>query len=535
MHSIDQLANMDAAALREFAASLIDTVARKDSDLAHLREDHARLHATSVRLEGENRLKQLKIDQLSHEMAVLKRWKFGGRSEQLQGEQKTLFDETVDADLAAIELELDALLGAPATPQPKDQPKRAALPANLPRREVRHEPESTTCGCGCEMRRIGEDVSEKLDYTPGTFTVERHVRGKWACAKCETLIQAPVPACVIDKGIPTAGLLAQVLVSKYADHAPLYRQEQMFARAGVAIPRSTLGAWVGACGVRLAPLVDALREEMLGSAVLHADETPVAMLKPGNGKTHRAYLWSYGTTQVDAIKAVVYDFAEGRGGRHAREFLGDWRGTLVCDDYGGYKALFETGAITEAGCMAHARRKFHELWANHKSALAEDALKLFGALYDVERDAADLDADSRRRLRESRSKPIADTLHEWLALHRQKATDGTAMAKAIDYSLKRWGALTRFLQDPAVPIDNNWIENRIRPVALGRANWLFAGSLRGGQRAAAVMSLIQSARLNGHDPYAYLRDVLERLPTQANSRIEELLPHRWTPCALEAA
>jgi transposase len=516
MHSVDQLAKMDANALRAFAASLIDAVARNNDDIAHLR--------------GENRLKQLKIDQLTHEMAVLKRWKFGAKSEQVTGEQKALFDETLDADLEAIELELDALRSAESKLVPKAQPKRAALPAHLPRREVWHEPESTTCGCGCAMKRIGEDVAEKLDYTPGVFTVERHIRGKWACAACQTLIQAPVPAHVIDKGIPTAGLLAQVLVSKYADHAPLYRQEQMFARAGLAIPRSTLGAWVGACGVRLQPLVDALREGMLASAVLHADETPVAMLAPGNGKTHRAYLWSYGTTSFDALKAVVYDFADGRAGRHAKAFLEGWRGTLVCDDYGGYKALFEAG-VTEAGCIAHARRKFHELSANHKSALAEDALKLYGALYDVERLAAELDAEGRRRLRELRSKPIADTLYDWLTLHRQKATDGTAMARAIDYSLKRWAALTRFLADPAVPIDNNWIENRIRPIAVGRSNWLFAGSLRGGQRAAAVMSLIQSARLNGHDPYAYLRDVLERLPTQPNSRIEELLPHRWTPAA----
>ena len=516
MNAIDQLARMSADELREFAASLIDRVAHMDGDIA--------------RLSGENRLKQLKIDQLTHEMAVLRRWKFAARSEQLQGQQKTLFEETLDADLEAIELELAALKGETEKAPPKEKPKRAALPAHLPRREIRHEPDSTTCACGCELRRIGEDVSEKLDYTPGTFMVERHVRGKWACAKCETLIQAPVPAQVIDKGIPTAGLLAQVLVSKYADHAPLYRQEQMFARAGLAIPRSTLGAWVGACGVRLQPLVDALREVMLERAVLHADETPVAMLAPGNGKTHRAYLWSYGTTQYDPIKAVVYDFAEGRAGRHAREFLEGWRGTLVCDDYGGYKALFEAG-ITEAGCMAHARRKFHELWVNHKSALAEEALKLFGALYDVERLAAELDVEGRRRLRELRSKPIADTLHDWLTLHRQRSTDGTAMARAIDYSLKRWGALTRFLADPAVPIDNNWIENRIRPVAIGRSNWLFAGSLRGGQRAAAVMSLIQSARLNGLDPCAYLRDVLERLPTLPNSRIDELLPHHWTPTA----
>jgi transposase len=508
MHSVEQLAKMNADELREFAASLLDRVAR---------------------LDGANRLKQLKIDQLTHEMAVLKRWKFAASSEQLQGEQRTLFEEMLDADLAAIGLELDALRGAPAASAPKEQPRRAALPSNLPRREIRHEPDSTTCGCGCAMKRIGEDISEKLDYTPGTFTVERHVRGKWVCAKCETLIQAPVPACVIDKGIPTAGLLAQVLVSKYADHAPLYRQEQMFGRAGLAIARSTLGAWVGACGVRLQPLVDALRAVMMGRAVLHADETPVQMLVPGNGKTHRAYLWSYGTTQYDEIKAVVYDFAEGRAGRHARAFLESWRGTLVCDDYSGYKALFEAGAVIEAGCMAHARRKFHELWANHKSVLAQDALKLFGALYDVEREAAELDAEGRWRLRQLRSKLIADTLHEWLTLHRQRATDGTAMAKAIDYSLKRWVALTRFLADGALPIDNNWIENRIRPIAIGRSNWLFAGSLRGGQRAAAVMSLIQSARLNGHDPYAYLRDVLGRLPTQPNSRIEELLPHRWTP------
>jgi transposase len=510
VNTVDQLGAMNADEVRAFAVSLIDQVARLSTD---------------------NRLKQFKIDQLTHEMAVLKRWKFGGRSEQLAAEQKTLFDETLDADLAAIEVELEALRGAPAAEVVKEQPKRTPLPANLPRREIRHEPESTTCGCGCAMKRIGEDVAEKLDYTPGVFSVERHIRGKWVCAKCETLIQAPVPAAVIDKGIPTAGLLAQVLVSKYADHAPLYRQEQMLARAGVAIARSTLGEWVGVCGVRLQPLVNALRAAMLERAVLHADETPVAMLVPGKGKTHKAYVWTYGTTSLDTLKAVVYDFAQGRSGQNARDFLGEWRGTLVCDDYAGYKALFEDGGVTEAGCMAHARRKFHELWANHKSTLAGEALTLFRVLYDVEREAQDLGAEHRLQLREAKSRLIADTLHEWLTLHRQKATDGTAMAKAIDYSLKRWIALTRYLRDGAVPIDNNWIENRIRPIALGRSNWLFAGSLRGGQRAAAVMSLIQSARLNGHDPYAYLRDVLERLPTQPNRRIDELLPHRWTRAA----
>jgi hypothetical protein len=331
---------------------------------------------------------------------------------------------------------------------------------------------------------------------------------------------------VIDKGIPTAGLLAHVLVAKYLDHQPLYRQEGIFGRAGVAIPRSTLAQWVGICGVRLQSLVDALREALLGRAVLHADETPVAMLSPGKGKTHRAYLWTYGSSQYDELKAVVYDFAEGRAGENASRFLEGWSGKLVCDDYAGYKALFERG-VTEVGCLAHARRKFHDLWVNHQSAVAREALTFFGALYDIERVASALDVDQRRRLRELKSRPIADTLHQWLTLQRQMATDGTAMAKAIDYSLGRWRALTRFISDGQLPPDNNHIENRIRPIALGRSNWLFAGSLRGGQRAAAAMSLIQSAKLNGHDPYAYLKDVLERLPAHPASRIEELLPHRW--------
>lgn len=198
----------------------------------------------------------------------------------------------------------------------------------------------------------------------------------------------------------------------------------------------------------------------------------------------------------------------------------------MCDDYAGYKGLF-AGGVTEVGCLAHARRKFHDLWSNHHSTVAEEALKLFGALYDVERQAREASIAERQRTRQLRSRPIADKLREWLLLQRQRATDGTAIAKAIDYSLGRWDALMRFLDDGALPIDNNWIENRIRPIALGRSNWLFVGSLRAGKRAAAVMSLIQSARLNGHDPYRYLRDVLERLPTQPASRIGELLPHSW--------
>jgi transposase len=257
-------------------------------------------------------------------MAVLKRLKFAAKSEAFTAEQKSLLEETIDADLAALAQEIEQR--APADDQGKKddrkQPKRATLPPHLPRTEIRHEPDSTTCSCGCQLQRIGEDVAEKLDYTPGVFTVERHVRGKWVCKECETLVQAPVAPHIIDKGIPTTALLAQVLVAKYLDHLPLYRQEAIFARAGFALSRSTLATWVGQCGVQLQPLVDALKLEMLSSPVLHADETPVAMLKPGTGKTHRAYIWSYCTTAYNSLRAVVFEFAEGRGGHNVREFLG---------------------------------------------------------------------------------------------------------------------------------------------------------------------------------------------------------------------
>jgi len=500
--------------------------------------DVQQLRDTVLELQTRLRHATALNEKLTHEMAVLKRLKFAAKSEAFNAVQKSLLEETLDTDLADLAARLEQARPSPK-PAEKQAPKRQPLPAELPRREIRHEPESTTCQCGCALERIGEDVAEKLDYTPGLFTVERHVRGKWVCARCETLVQAPVAPHVIDKGIPTSGLLAQVLVAKFQDHLPLYRQEQIFGRAGLPIPRSTLAQWVGECGVQLQPLAEALGAELRRHDVLHADETPVAMLKPGLGKTHRAYLWSYCTTRFNPVQAVVFDFAESRGGQHVREFLGlpdqadrpGWKGRLVTDDFSGYKACFELG-VTEVGCWAHARRKFHELWANHGSTIAEQALTFYGELYDVEREIADLAAPERREIRQQRAKPLADALQQWLQQQRQRVPDGSATAKAIDYTLKRWRALTRYLEDGALPIDNNWVENQIRPIAIGRSNWLFAGSLRAGQRAAAVMSLLHSARINGHDPYVYLKDVLERLPTQPASRVDELLPHHWRPAAL---
>lgn len=488
------------------------------------------LRELTTRLMAQLRHQSALLDKLTHENALLKRMKFAAQSERFDPGQKSLLEDEIEADLAAVATQVDALqqAQAPAKAEDKKQAKRLPLPAHLPRREIHHEPESTLCPCGCQMKRVGQDVAEKLDYVPGVFTVERHIRGKWACTKCETITQVPVDPHIIDKGIPTTGLLAQVLVAKYADHLPLYRQETIFGRAGLAIPRSTLAQWVGTCGVQLQPLVDAMKAELLRHPVLHADETPVAMLKPGHGKTHRAYLWAYATGAFENTKLVIYDFCESRSGEHARAFLGDWRGSLTCDDFSGYKALIASG-VTEVGCLAHVRRKFFDLHAANQSQIAELALQQFARIYEIEREVKALPTDQRQAIRQRQTKPLLDALHQWMLLQRQKVPEGSASAKALDYSLRRWVALTRFTGDGQLPVDNNWIENQIRPIAIGRNNWLFAGSLRAGQRAAAVMSLIQSARMNGHDPYAYLRDVMARLPMQRASQIGELLPHRWQP------
>jgi len=512
MTSLPNLDQLPPEQLRALAAQLMQRVESLDQKVETMGK---KIHRD-----------QTLIEKLTHEIAQLKRFKFAKRSEQLSPDQVSLLDDLIDTDIAAIEAELEALKPARASTEVRQKPKRTALPPQFPRTLIHHEPDNSHCQCGCALKRIGEDVSEKLDYTPGTFTVERHIRGKWVCDQCETLIQAPVPAQIIDKGIPTAGLLAHVMIAKFADHLPLYRQESIFGRAGLVIARSTLAQWVGNCGVQLQPLVDALRDAVLAQHVIHADETPVSMLAPGEKKTHRAYVWAYATSQFSDVAAVVYDFSPSRAGEHARNFLQDWKGKLVCDDFGGYKASFELG-VTEIGCMAHARRKFFELHATNKSQLAEQALRYIQLLYEIEHEVRDLEPDLRRRIRQEKAVPVMDALHAWMITQRLLVHDGSAISKALDYSLKRWTALSRYLDDGAVPIDNNWAENQIRPWALGRKNWLFAGSLRSGKRAAAIMSLIQSARLNGHDPYAYLKDVLTRLPTQRASEITELLPHRW--------
>jgi transposase len=522
--------------------------------LEHINADSKRIQSQDTELQ----LRQTKIDALTQEIRLLRHLRFAAKTEAMDAVQAKLFEEANAEDLASAEQRLEKLGVKTAPTTPKSRPARQALPAHLPRVDIAHEPQSTTCGCGAPLSRISQDVSERLDYVPGSFRVERHIRGVWACKCCEHLRQEAMPAQIIDAGIPTARLLAQVLIAKYDDHLPLYRQNEIYARAGVDISRSTLADWVGASGVALAPIAQALKAQLLQSQVLHADESPITILGH-KGDKKRGYIWAYASGVHEPIAAVVYQIKEGRSGQHARDFLQHapprpnvdktdhgppgikrWSGHLVVDDYAGYKALFVPSpgvgidlSIIEVGCWAHVRRKFFELHVAAKSALAEVALAHIGALYEVERDIRGEGLDLAQALlrRQQESKPRLLVLHDWLLASREQVTDGTATAKAIDYCLKRWPALIRYADDARLPMDNNRIENQIRPWAVGRKNWLFSGSLAAGARAADIMSLIQTAKMNQIEPLAYLTDVLTRLPTHPNSRIDELLPTRWRPVA----
>lgn len=466
---------------------------------------------------------KLTIEHLTFELSRLRRIRFDKTSEVLSAVQVRLFDEAIDEDFAAIEVEIEQLQPKPR--QPRTNAGRQTLPAHLPRNVIVHAPQACQCGqCGDDLVQFGVDVSEKLHFTPGTFSVERHERPKFKCNHCERIVTAPVPAAVIDGGMPTNALLAWVIICKYVDHLPLYRISQMAERSGVHLSRQTLAEWTGKSSVALSPVAQRLCELLKQSDVLHADETPIRQLDPGNGKTHPSYMWAYRNCAYGGDPPiVVFDYQTSRAGKHARQFLDGWQGTLMVDDYSGYKAMFANG-VTELGCWAHARRKFFDVHVANKSPIAAEALQRIAKLYAVEQAAKGLDNEARLVLRQEQALPLLTDLHDWLVTTRVKTPDGTKIAKAIDYTIKRWPALIRYVESGAFPIDNNPVENAIRPIAIGKKNWLFVGSERAGKRAADIQSLLATAKANGVEQHAWLVDVLDKLPTWPNSKIDELLP-----------
>jgi transposase len=525
-------------------------------DLAHLPNDIDTLHriiatqAADVATEREARTasevelsaakaglvaKALEIEKLKLQIAGLRRAQFGRSSERIERtiEQLELMLEELETEAPAPAAAAPALDIEQLSSTKSKRFGRKPLPEHLPRREVMHEPSCTCPACGGEMRKVGEDVTEILDYIPGHFEVIKHIRPAFSCRRCESMVQTPMPSLPIERGQPSARLLAHVLVGKYCDHLPLYRQSSIYAREGVELDRAVLADWVGKMAALVSPLVEAVARHVMAAEKLHADDTPVPVLAPGTGKTKTGRLWVYLRDERpygdQAPPAVVYRYSPDRKGEHPRAHLAKFRGFLQADGYSGFGPLYGTAngqlaTVTEVACWAHVRRKFYDIHVATNAPIAGEALQRIGQLFDIERAAMGRSADERRRIRQLRARPVIDDLAAFLDASLATISGRSELAGAIRYARARWIALTRYLGDGSLEISNNAAERAIRPLALGRKNYMFAGSDAGGERAAAAYTLIETAKLHGLDPEAYLREVLERIADHPINRVDALLP-----------
>ncbi|MHB8237641.1 MAG: IS66 family transposase, partial [Acidithiobacillus ferrivorans] len=497
-------------ALRALVLSLLQTQQEKEAEWAE-RARYIAQQELAIALRDET------IARLESTIAKLQRWRFGRRSEKLSPDQISLWEEALDTEIAAMESILESVLEdsaavtasrpgteapvAPARP-PRRHPGRMQLPDTLPRVEVHHDPLACTCGqCGGLLETVGEEISEKLDYIPGHFQVIRHIRPKLVCRPCGTIESPALPAQVIDKGLPTARMIAHVMTAKHVDHLPLYRQETQYLRAGVPISRATLCSWLGQGEYWISLLAEACKMALLEGTILHADETPLPVLNPGSGKTDKAYLWVYRSQEDAPHPIVVFDYAPDRKGIHAQHFLGDWKGILQTDDYGGYDALYRKKQIIEAGCWAHVRRHFYDVEQRGPSPVAQKALAWIAKLYGLEADIKESPPDQKAEARQQRAGPLLESFRAWLSETQMQVAPKSGIAKAIGYALKRWKALTLYLEEGRLSIDNNPVERALRGVAIGRKNFLFVGNDAGGERAASFYSIIETCKLNGVEPF----------------------------------
>jgi transposase len=486
--------------------------------------------------------REIEIEHLKLLLSQLRRMQFGRKSEKLERQIEQLELRLEDLQQAQAAEQTTHSIESSSTelsqPAAKAKPARRPLPEHLPRQTQTHLPKHTVCpDCGGELRKLSEDISEMLEYVPDSIQVIRHVRPKLSCQQCERIVQAPAPSRPIARGLAGPGLLAHVLVSKYADHLPLYRQCEIYGRQGIELERSTLADWVGGTSALLDPLVEVLRRYVMAASKLHADDTRVPVLAPGTGKTKTGRLWTYVRDDRPAgdpaAPAAWYAYSADRGGQHPEQHLKTFQGALQADAYAGFNQLYKDERIQEVACWAHVRRKFHDLEQAHGSPLAREALERIAALYGVEDEIRGRPPDERQQIRQARARPLLQSLHDWFEVWLTKLSRKSDMTAAIRYALTLWPALTRYCDDGRLEIDNNAAERALRAVTLGRKNYLFAGSDAGGERAAVIYSLIATAKLNGLDPEVYLREVLTRIADHPINRIEELLP--WNIAASEKA
>ena len=541
----------DLHALRRFAADLQAELARKDIEIA---ANAAEIHATT-----------LHIEKLKAQLAVLRRARFGRSSEKLDRdiEQLELLigeleEETAEAE--ARSAAADPACSGPAQKGPatreRRQPVRKPLPPHLPRETVTHEPACACPGCGgTRFSRVGQDEREVLEYVPSSFKVIRHIRPKLSCRACETIVQEPMSALPIERGRPGPGLIAHVLVSKYCDHTPLHRQTLIYAREGVELDRSTLADWVGSAVFLLAPLAEAIGRHIRAGAALHADDTTVPVLAPGLGRTKTGRLWVLVRDERPWGSAVppaaFYRYSADRKGIHAEALLGTCRGFLHADGYAGFDKLYRPigpegeavprarrsrgrggpegeAVLVEVACWSHVRRKFFDVHHATAAPIAFEAMQRIAALFAIEADIRGQPPDRRAAARQQLARPLLDQLRAFLDTSLSRISGKSPLAQAIRYALSRWTALCRYTDDGRLDMSNNAAERAIRPLVLGRKNYLFAGSDAGGQRAACVYSIIETAKMNGLNPQAYLANILGRIAEHPINKIDALLPWFWT-------
>lgn len=517
----------DPEAVRAMLAAHARELALRDQQLAEKDALIARKDAEIAVRDEKLSSRDQQIEHLKLLIEKMRRDAYGASSEKHERniDQLELKLEELESDQAADEVVEQLVSDKPI----KNKPARKPLPDHLRREVITHVPSEQCCpDCGSKLRKLGEDVSEYLERIPETFKVIRHVRVKMSCSSCDKIVQPPAPSRPIERCLAEPALLAHVLVAKYANHIPLNRQSEIYAREGVELDRSTLAGWVGASSQLLKPLVEAVRSHVMSGRKIHADDTPVPVLSPGRGRTKIGRLWTYVRDDrpagVETAPAVWFAYSPDRKGEHPRKHLKDFRGVLQADAYVGFGHLYGTGNIQEAACMAHARRKLHDIHEIHPSPITTEALDRIGALYGIEREIRGQTAERRRQVRQARAKPLLEELHRWFEQKLATLSAKSDTAVAIRYSLSRWRALTRYVDDGLIEIDNSSAERALRAVALGRRNYLFAGADSGGNRAAAIYTLVGSAKLNGIDPELYLRTVLTRIADHPINRIEDLLP-----------